>query len=88
MTDLPFPPQDLQTIVEQIESLEAEKKTVSRSIKTIYEDAKETGLDVKAIRAVIRLRRKSQDEREQEESVLTSYLQAIGMCEAHDTNHP
>ncbi len=37
------------------------------------------GFDVKALRQIVRIRKKSQQERQEEESILEVYLHALGM---------
>lgn len=48
----------LRAFIERIERLEEEKKTISDDIKEVYSEAKNSGFDTKAIRAIIRLRKK------------------------------
>ena len=48
-------------------------------IKEVFAEAKGTGFDTKAIRTIIRLRKKDQAEREEEESILDLYKAALGM---------
>jgi uncharacterized protein (UPF0335 family) len=69
----------LRQIVESIERLEEEKKALSGDIRDKYLEAKGLGFDVKILRQVVRLRKKSQAERQEEESVLEVYLHALGM---------
>ena len=69
----------LKAIVERIERLEEEKKTISDDIKDVFAEAKGTGFDTKAIRTIIRLRKKDQAERQEEESILDLYKAALGM---------
>jgi uncharacterized protein (UPF0335 family) len=69
----------LRAFIERIERLEEEKKTISDDIKDVYAEAKGTGFDTKAIRTLIRLRKKDQAEREEEESILDLYKAALGM---------
>lgn len=69
----------LRQFVEQIERLEEEKRGLAADIRDKYNEAKAQGFDVKALREVIRLRRKSAAEREEEEGVLEVYLSALGM---------
>lgn len=71
----------LRQFVEQIERLEEEKKQLASDIRDKYLEAKATGFDVKAMRQIVRLRKKSQSERQEEESVLTVYLHALGMLD-------
>jgi uncharacterized protein (UPF0335 family) len=69
----------LQQLIEQIERLEEEKKALSGDIRDKFAEAKGLGFDVKVMRKVISLRRKTQTERQEEESILTVYLHALGM---------
>ena len=69
----------LKSIVERIERLEEEKKTIAADIKEVYAEAKANGFDTKILRKVISLRKKDAAEREEEESMLDVYLAALGM---------
>jgi len=71
----------LRQLIEQIERLEEEKKALSGDIRDKFTEAKGLGFDVKAIRKVISLRKKTQTERQEEESILTVYLHALGMLD-------
>ena len=77
--DDPVQGDQLKSIVERIERLEEEKKTISDDIKDVYAEAKGTGFDTKAIRTIVRLRKKDQAERQEEESILDLYKAALGM---------
>ncbi len=69
----------LRTIVERIERLEEEKKTIAGDIKEVYAEAKGNGFDIKILRKVISLRKKDASERQEEESMIDVYLAALGM---------
>ncbi len=69
----------LRQFVEQIERLEEEKKAIAADIRDKYAEAKALGFDVKALRQIVRLRKKSQTERQEEESILEVYMHALGM---------
>ena len=69
----------LRALIERIERLEEEKKTIADDIKDVYAEAKGTGFDTKAIRAVVRLRKQDQAERQEEETILDLYKAALGM---------
>ena len=69
----------IRSVVERVEKLEEEKKAISDDIKDVYTEAKGNGLDVKALRAVVRLRRQDADERAEQEAILETYLHAMGM---------
>ena len=70
----------LRALIERIERLEEEKKTISEDIKEIYAEAKGTGFDIKALRTIVRLRKKDQAEREEEEAMIDLYKTALGMA--------
>ncbi len=69
----------LRAFIERIERLEEEKADIGNDIKEVFAEAKGTGFDTKAIRTIIRLRKKDQTEREQEEAILDLYKAALGM---------
>ena len=69
----------LRTIVERIERLEEEKKEVAEQIKEVYAEAKANGFDAKTLRRIVSLRKKPNEEREEEEALLDLYLNALGM---------
>ncbi len=69
----------LRSLIERIERLEEEKKALAEDIKDVYAESKGNGFDVKAIRTIIRLRKQDPNERQEEESILETYLQALGM---------
>lgn len=68
----------LRQVVAKIERLEEEKKEVAAQIKEVYGEAKSMGYDTKALRAVIRLRKQDRQEREEQQSLLDTYLLALG----------
>ena len=67
----------LRAIVERIEKVDEEIKELTEAKKEIYQEAKGNGFDVKVLREVIRVRKQDQDERDEMESLLDAYLQAI-----------
>lgn len=69
----------LRAFVERIERMEEEKAAVAADLKEIYAEAKGNGFDTKVLRKLIRLRKIDRREREEEEAVLTVYMQAMGM---------
>jgi uncharacterized protein (UPF0335 family) len=74
-----FAKDQLKSIVERIERLEEEKKSMSDDIRDIFAEAKGNGFDVKALRAIVRLRKKDPNQRQEEETILEVYMQALGM---------
>ena len=76
-TKTSFAKGQLKTIVERIERLEEEKKTIAADIKEVYAEAKGNGFDTKILRKVISIRKKDRHEREEEEAMLDVYLDAL-----------
>jgi len=74
-----FAKDQLKSIIERIERLEEEKKTISDDIRDVYAEAKGNGFDVKALRTIVRLRKQDANERAEEETILETYMQALGM---------
>ncbi|WP_246707456.1 DUF2312 domain-containing protein [Mesorhizobium sp. NZP2077] len=69
----------LRALIERIERLEEEKKTIAEDIKEVFAEAKGTGFDTKAIRTIIKLRKKDPAERAEEDAILDLYKAALGM---------
>ena len=69
----------LRALVERIERLEEEKKTIADDIKDVYGEAKSMGFDTKILKKVIALRKKDDQERTEEEMILDTYLVALNM---------
>jgi len=67
----------LRALVERIERVEEEIKELTESKKEIYLEAKGNGFDVKIVREVIRVRKQDQKKRDEQESLVDVYLQAI-----------
>ncbi|HKZ96699.1 MAG TPA: DUF2312 domain-containing protein [Hyphomicrobiaceae bacterium] len=72
----------LRQLVESIERLEEEKKALAGDIKEKYLEAKGLGFDVTTLRHIVRLRKKSKTEREEEEGLLEVYMHALGMLDS------
>jgi uncharacterized protein (UPF0335 family) len=69
----------LKSFVERIERLEAEKEALAGDIKEVYAEAKGSGFDTKIMRQIIRLRKRDQDDIDEEETLLDLYKRALGM---------
>jgi len=74
-----FAKDQLKSIIERIERLEEEKKAISDDIRDVYAESKGNGFDVKALRAIVRLRKQDPNERAEAETILETYMQALGM---------
>lgn len=69
----------LKAFVERIERLEEEKGAIASDIKNVFQEAKANGFDVKALRAIIRLRKQDASERNEHQLILETYMNALGM---------
>lgn len=69
----------LRLLIERIERLEEEKSGIASDIKDVYSEAKAAGFDTKAMKQVIRLRKKEKAERDAEEAIIDTYKAALGL---------
>jgi uncharacterized protein (UPF0335 family) len=69
----------LRAIVERIERLAEEKAALSEDIAGVYAEAKGIGFDTRAIRSVVKLRKKDAAQRAEEQAVLDLYGVALGL---------
>ena len=72
----------LKSLVERIERLEEEKRALSGDLKEVYAEAKGHGFDTRILRKVVALRRKDAVEREEEDTMVTLYMSALGAAPA------
>jgi uncharacterized protein (UPF0335 family) len=76
----------LKAYIERIETLDKEKAGLSEDMRDVFSEAKASGLDVKAMRACIKLRKMKENVRQEEEYVLDLYKRALGLTpEIDDT---
>lgn len=69
----------LRSIVERIENVNGQIKELTEDRGEIFSEAKGNGFDVKALRKIISLRKLSEEDRANQEAILETYLQALGM---------
>ena len=74
-----FAKDQLKAFIERIERLEEEKKTLSDDIRDVYVEIKSQSFDVKAIRTIIRMRKQDPNDRQEQETILETYMHALGM---------
>lgn len=74
-----FAKDQLQSIIERVERCEEDKKAIADDIKDIFAEAKGQGFDVKALRAIIQIRKQDANERAEQETILETYMHALGM---------
>ena len=71
--------EQLRSYIERIERLTDEKQGIADDIKEIYSEAKGTGFDVKAMRAVIKRRKMDRAERQNQDALIDLYGAAVGL---------
>ena len=70
---------ELRQFIERYEQLAREKTDISEQQKELMAEAKGRGYDTKAIRKIIAMRKKDANERIEEETILQTYMAALGM---------
>lgn len=70
---------DLRNGIERIERLEEEKKGIADDITDVYAEYKAKGFDTKIMRDIVRLRKMQPHDRQEMQSILETYLAALGM---------
>lgn len=69
----------LTSLIERIERLEEEKKGIQSDIRDIFAEAKGVGFDVKIMKAIIKLRKMNQADRDEQEFLLETYRKALNV---------
>ena len=69
----------LKNFIERIERLEEEKNNILIDIKEVYSEAKSSGYDPKIMRKVLLIRKMDIDERLEQEALLDTYRNALGI---------
>ena len=69
----------LRSIVDRIEGVEAQKKALSDDIKDLYSEARGAGYDVAAIRVIVARRKKDAAKLQELEDIVDVYMNALGM---------
>lgn len=69
----------LKSLIERIEHVDEEINELKEDRKGIMLEAKQAGFDTKAITYVIKQRKKSKQQRDEEELVFETYERAVGL---------
>ena len=69
----------LKSFIERIESLEEEKNSILADIREVYSEAKSSGYEPKIMRKVLLIRKMDVDERFEQEALLDTYRNALGI---------
>jgi len=65
--------------IERLEKLDEEKKVVAEDFKDVLAEAVGNGYDKKIIRKILKLRKIDKQTRDNEEALLETYMNAVGM---------
>lgn len=71
--------EQLKSVVERIENVNEQIKGLTDDRGDIFKEAKGNGFDVKALRTIIRLRAMNPDDIAEQEAILDTYKNALGM---------
>lgn len=69
----------LLSIIERVERLNEEKKSIQSDINDIFAEAKSVGFDIKAIRAIIKLRKMNTADKDEQDFLLETYRKALNV---------
>lgn len=71
--------EQIRAFIERYERLEAEKQDIADQQKEVMAEAKGTGFDVKALRRIIRDRKRDANDLAEEDAIVEIYKSALGM---------
>ena len=71
--------EQLTQLIERIERLEEEKRALMADIKDVYAEAKANGFEPKIMRQVVRLRSMDRDLLSEQDTLLDTYRDALGL---------
>jgi uncharacterized protein (UPF0335 family) len=71
----------LRQFVDRVMKLEDDKDVISEDISEVYKELKGVGFDPKIVRKIVAALRKDKAKREEEQSLLQLYAQAIGQLD-------
>ena len=69
----------LKNFIERIERLEEEKYNLTTDIKEVFSEAKSMGYEPKVMRKILILRKMDIDDRLEQEALLDTYRNALGI---------
>ena len=71
----------IRSFIERVEHIEEELKALNEGKKEVFAEAKGEGFDVKVLKEILRLRKQDKDERDEQDSLLDLYMQAMESSE-------
>ena len=69
----------LKSFIERLERLSEEKDNINFDIKEVFSEAKSSGYDTTIMRKILSLRKMDIDERLEQETLLKTYKNALGI---------
>ena len=69
----------LKSFIERLERLSEEKSNINYDIKEVFSEAKASGYDTTIMRKILALRKMDIDERLEQETLLKTYKNALGI---------
>lgn len=73
--------EQLRQYIERVERLEEEKRALMADIRDVYSEAKGTGFEPKIMRRIVKMRAMDKDLLSEEDFLISSYRQAVGLGE-------
>ena len=67
----------IRSFIDRLEHIEEEIKALTEGKKEVFAEAKGEGFDVKILKEILRLRKQDKDERDEHDSLLDLYMQAM-----------
>tara|TARA_B100000900_G_scaffold317925_1_gene276970 strand:+ start:354 stop:599 length:246 start_codon:yes stop_codon:yes gene_type:complete len=71
--------EQLRQYIERIERLEEEKRALMADVRDVYAEAKHSGFDPKTMRQIIKIRAMDSDLLAEQDTLLTTYREALGI---------
>ncbi len=71
----------IRSFIERVEHIEDEIKALNEGKKEVFAEAKGEGFDIKILKEILRLRKQDKDERDEQDSLLDLYMQAMESSE-------
>lgn len=69
----------LNKFINRIEALEEEKAGIMSALKDLFQEAKGEGVDVRALKELLKMRKMEQLDVQEQQSTLQQYMSALGM---------
>lgn len=76
----PLPADEIRSLIERYEALDAQKADLANELKEVMAEAKGRGYDTRALRKIIAMRKRDKDDLAEEEAILELYKAALGMA--------